>query len=634
MRELQHQGSPMETGDTGLRIALVNMPFTSSLSPSIQLGLLQAILDSRGIAAKSIYFNLQLAADLGWDVYEALANDRVLLLGEWLFSRAAFDEEAAGSSSYLEAFEAELRKHLSGIGKDLSYLRHLRDHVLPAFIDNCARQVECQHFDVVGFSSIFEQNCAALALARRLKQLTPSLVTVFGGANFEDEMGLEYVRSLPWIDYAVVGEGDEVFPAFLQRLASGEDAGALPGVASRSADGTVRFAGRAPQVTNLDALPAPDYSDYFSTAKQLAMPDAVQGKTITVPFETARGCWWGEKHHCTFCGLNGVGMAFRSKSPDRALKEIDTLAQRHDIYKLVAVDNILDLRYIKNVFEELAKRRIDYTFFYETKANLSSEQLKQLAQGGVRHLQPGIESLNTNILKIMRKGTTGINNVRALKWGLYYGIFMHWNILLGFPGESGEDYDQQIATMRLISHLQPPSSIGPIWLERFSPFFSEREKLGMTNVRPEPAYRYVYPEFLDLDRIAYFFSYDAKGVVPASYYDEMTDHVKAWQEQWSRAQPPFLVYQKGTGRLTVTDARQPGPSRILSFGELSASIYEYCVPVARGFSQITEYLNREMALDVDEETVQGSLDEFHSHGLMLKENETHLSLALPVNSNW
>ena len=58
---------------------------------------------------------------------------------------------------------------------------------------------------------MFVQNAAALALARLLKERHPQLITVFGGANFDGEMGLEYVRALPWIDYAVLGEADETF---------------------------------------------------------------------------------------------------------------------------------------------------------------------------------------------------------------------------------------------------------------------------------------------------------------------------------------------------------------------------------------------------------------------------------------
>jgi ribosomal peptide maturation radical SAM protein 1 len=617
------------------RVALVNAPFTSCRSPSIQLGLLRAILTGHGINSKSFYFNLQLGAALGWDIYEVLCNDRTLLLGEWLFSRAAFGTDAPAGNVYLDQFQAELNEQLKVIERDKEYLLDLRERVLPAFVEECLDREDWTCFDVIGFSSIFEQNCAALALARRLKARAPRLVTVFGGANFEDEMGLEYVRTMPWIDYAVIGEGDEVFPALLKSLAVSEDPGSdLPGVISRATDGSVRFAGRAPQVSDLDGLPEPDYTEFFSTAKDLDMPAMVRNKSISIPFETARGCWWGAKHHCTFCGLNGLGMAFRSKSPERALRGIAELAERYAIYQLVAVDNILDLRYVHGVFEPLAKRRQDYTFFYETKANLSHEQLKWLALGGVRHLQPGIESLSSHVLKLMRKGTTAIQNVCLLKWALYHGISAHWNVLVGFPGERSEDYVDQFAICRLISHLQPPDSVGRIWLERFSPNFTDRMKLGITNVRPEPAYVHVYPGDLDLNRIAYFFAYEATDVVSMSEHKEFMEYVETWQQAWKTTEPPFLAYQRGAGRLTVTDGRQSGSSQAFSFGEFGARVYEYCAARPRGMDQIVESLHDAPELEVNQSTVQTALDEFTSLGLMMEENSQYLSLALPVNPNW
>ncbi len=45
---------------------------------------------------------------------------------------------------------------------------------------------------------------------------------------------------------------------------------------------------------------------------------------IFVPYETSRGCWWGQKKHCTFCGLNPLGMNYRAKSPERAVEIIDS----------------------------------------------------------------------------------------------------------------------------------------------------------------------------------------------------------------------------------------------------------------------------------------------------------------------
>src|SRR3977135_2135675 len=47
--------------------------------------------------------------------------------------------------------------------------------------------------------------------------------------------------------------------------------------------------------------------------------------------ESSRGCWWGEKHHCTFCGLNGSFMEFRSKSPDQFVDELLAMTERYHV---------------------------------------------------------------------------------------------------------------------------------------------------------------------------------------------------------------------------------------------------------------------------------------------------------------
>ena len=77
-----------------LRVALVNMPFASTRYPSIQLGLLQAILTARGIPTVSHYFNLSFAARIGWMLYENLTEGQAYGIGDWIFSRAAFGNDA------------------------------------------------------------------------------------------------------------------------------------------------------------------------------------------------------------------------------------------------------------------------------------------------------------------------------------------------------------------------------------------------------------------------------------------------------------------------------------------------------------------------------------------------------------
>ena len=106
----------------------------------------------------------------------------------------------------------------------------------------------------------------------------------------------------------------------------------------------------SPPIEDLDALPYPDYGDYF------AQMSPAQAETIPrqLAVETARGCWWGAKKHCTFCGLNGATLAFRSKSPDRAYDEITTLCRRYGTATVNCVDNILDPAYIETLFPRLA----------------------------------------------------------------------------------------------------------------------------------------------------------------------------------------------------------------------------------------------------------------------------------------
>lgn len=618
----------------GMRVCLVNMPFASTRRPSIQLGLLQAILADAGNSVTTRYFNLELGAMIGWDRYESLCHARDMLLGEWLFGRAAFGSDAPPPETFVGRQRAELDALRTELGYDLDHLTELREADLPRFVDDCAEQVDWSRYDVVGFSSIFEQNCAALALARRLKARFPELVTVFGGANFDDEMGLEYVRALPWIDYAVVGEGDRAFPALLSRLATGGDPAELPGVASTAADGTVRFRGRAPQVADMDALPEPDYSAYFDAAERLGLPRVVRGQVVSLPVESARGCWWGAKHHCTFCGLNGVDMAFRSKSPPRFLSGIDNLALRYDTYAFLSVDNILDQRYLTGVFEPLARQCKDYTFFFEVKSSLSREHLRTLAEGGVRILQPGIESLSTRLLGLMRKGATELQNVRFLKWSRYYGLIATWNLLLGFPGEHVEDYRHQVRTIRLIRHLCPPGHVGRIRLDRFSPYFTEGADMGFHRVRPLPAYADIYPGFVDHPSIAYSFSYDAPGTLPEDAYQEIKEAVCEWQRAWEGDAPPSLIFQRGAGRLTVTDTRPGKVPRVTSFGELEARVYEAVTPSAHSADRVRELLRRDNREDTDPETIQQILDRYQELGLVLEENGAYLGLALPANANW
>ena len=602
-----------------LSAAVVSAPFMDRCRPSIQAGLLAAIARRHGFGASTLHLNLDLAARIGVADYDKIAAFRGRMLGDWLFSVAAFGAAAPDPDG---AMLAELAVDLDGI--EVSRLMEIRSDVVPAYLDDMVADEHWSGVAVAGFTSTYQQNNASFALASRLKARWPHLVTIFGGANFDGEMGPEYVRTVDAIDFAVVGEGDTAFPELLQAIAQDTDPGAVAGVARR-VGGEVVLTAPAPPLAALDQLPDPTYDEYFERAEHLGLLAGAQRRHIPIPFESARGCWWGQKHHCTFCGLNGSTMTFRSKSPGRVAGELARQSRRHGSFSFGAVDNIIDVGYLDTLLPALRDTGTDYDIFYEIKANLTRPQLKLLAEAGVRRLQPGLESLSSHVLGLMRKGIRAIQNVNTLRWARYYGIDVQWNLIWGFPGELASDYADQAALVPHLTHLQPPGGGGRIWLERFSPLYVERATLGI-RAEPEASYRYVYPSTVDLERIAYFFDYELPDPLPTEAYAPLAGAAQSWAQAWRTDGQPFLEARFAPDYLQVTDARHVGREAISTFYDDIAEVYRACMDRPTTAQAVSAVLPSGLPA----EAVQEVMIEFEQRGLMLLDGTWALSLALPA----
>jgi ribosomal peptide maturation radical SAM protein 1 len=594
--------------------------------PSIQLGLLKSLAAAHGFPARTLHAYLMLAAKMGVEYYQLLAEHRGPMLGEWLFSLDAFRDAAPDPDSRMLEELADGLAHLAASPAELrERLIRIRQVDIPTYLDTLVETFPWHEATVVGFSSTFQQNTASLALARRLKERYPHIFTVFGGANFDGDMGPEYVRAFDCIDAAVIGEGDDAFPRLLSALAGGTDLSTIPGVALR-ADGRVKVTPPLPPTPRLDDLPTPDYEEYFRLAEDLGILPRVGHRKVWLPIETSRGCWWGEKHHCTFCGLNATTMQFRSKSPQRVLDELAEQARQYRSFSFEAVDNVLDMAYLKKLFPLLAASDAGYDFFYEVKANQSREQVKLMAQAGVTEIQPGLESLSSNVLRLMRKGVRAVQNVNLLRWSQYYGIRVWWNLLWGFPGETEQDYAQQAAVVPHLLHLQPPASANRIWLERFSPLFTGRDTDQLPGRTPERSYRYVYPREVDLERVAYFFDYETEHGLPDHAYTGVRHAVEAWSGAWRADKPPAMTYWSAPRFVQIGDHRQPGQEGTYTFEDTLADLYLACTDKPTTAAAVRRKLN----LRLPSEAIQEIFGEFQQRGLMFLDGELALALALPA----
>jgi ribosomal peptide maturation radical SAM protein 1 len=317
---------------------------------------------------------------------------------------------------------------------------------------------------------------------------------------------------------------------------------------------------------------------------------------------------------------------FRAKSAERVREELAQQARRYRSFNFEAVDNILDPAYLRELFPALVAEGSDYRMFYEVKANLTRAHLRLLAQAGVDRIQPGIESLSSRVLGLMRKGVRAAQNVAVLKWARYYGIEVAWNILWGFPGETERDYTGQAAVVPHLVHLRPPAAASRIWLERFSPLFTEAEAFGVRDRRPEASYRYVYPETVDLDRVAYFFDYEVADALPDSAYDPLRGAVRDWTEAWQGQRPPELTYASAPGFLQIYDGRHAETAGTYTFDGPLADIYLACGDRPTTASAV----HRRLGLELPVEEVVEALAEFGRRGLMFLDGDLAVALALPA----
>lgn len=608
---------PLGTGDVrDVRVLLVAMPF-GALRPAIGVSLLKAHLTALGATTRVEYLNLRFARRVGAADYRFVAEQAPSqsLGGDWVFSAALFGERPEADAAYFADYRERFPRSAS-FARAPAILRRCRTHVEP-FLEAVLDGIAWGDYDVVGFTSTFTQHVAALALARRVKERFPELVLAFGGANCEGEMGLQLHRSFDFVDLVCSGEADLTFPLVVERLAAGGDLGSVPGLVSRDAARPMLSPRR---VQDLDQLPHPDYGDYY---EQVGAARKAGARTALVLMETSRGCWWGEKHHCTFCGLNGMSMAFRSKSAERALREILEQCERYDARFVEMVDNILDMRYFGDLLPELRRRELKVGLFYETKANLSKEQLRLLRDAGVASIQPGIESFSTDVLRIMRKGTSAAQNVQILKWCKELGIDVYWNLLYGFPGEDPDAYAETARIIDAVHHLAPPYGVGAIRLDRFSPNFVAAEELGLVDVRPDRSYACIYDLPQDeLNGLAYYFEHAyADGRDPQDYMAAALDAVTRWHEESGTR---GLVYADHGTSLGIWDFRKAAARTLTILEGHERELYLYCDRY-RSRAQVDAFLAER---GVGAAAAADLLERLDHERLMLEVDGRHLSLAV------
>lgn len=596
------------------------MPFADAGRPAMGVSLLKAEAREAGFTATIEYFNLALAEIIGHEIYQQISNTLPpeLLVGEWFFADDVFGAAIPDEYEYVQKVLLEV---LGPKNEIVEGVIEARKKGRDKYLDECVSKIVEKSPRIVGFTTTFHQTCACLAVARRLKDLPHPPVIVFGGGNCEGEMGHQMIQSFPWIDYVCCGEADISFIKLLEQLLKEAPPAPIPGVLKR---GESDVEAKSEAIQDLDALPMPDFDEYYERLRSSPLAGKVDAFLI---LETSRGCWWGAKHHCTFCGLNGDTMAFRSKSPERAFLEMEYLSSRYNTQRLGCVDNILDMRYVDTLFPKLAESGLELQLFYELKANLRYDQLVKLRRGGLQQIQPGIESFSDQVLSLMDKGCTAFQNIQLLRWCEELGINAAWNLLAGFPGESPSEYDKMAELIPLLTHLNPPCSSSRIRLDRFSPFHARSEQYGFHRMRPSRAYFFVFPlGRRELSRLAYFFDFDYEdGRHPEVYLEPVQREIRRWWEARGTDEDkrPKLDARFDGDTVVVTDTRPAARAPSHELNGIEAKVFAEC-----DVATTLPALARRLDAVGDEVGLRATLADLQKRGLVAESGGHYLSLAV------
>jgi ribosomal peptide maturation radical SAM protein 1 len=610
------------------RIALFSTPWPLYNRPSIQLGTLKAYLRSiyPDMQVENHHIYLKLAESIGYRQYHEISKRTwlaetvyaALLYPERLQQIEKLFHQQSGRKSSLRAV---------GLGRLTARVKKISDDFI-----NSRNWGDCL---LAGFSVSLCQLTSALYFIKRIKEKFPKLLIVIGGSTFSGSATGDFFKLFPAVDAVINGEGELPFSQLIACLIKFPRLSDVPPIKGLSTPEAAKdhqaFVGFQ-QIASLDALPPPDYDDYFDLLRSL---DSQNSFFPVLPIETSRGCWWrqsgvsGKATGCAFCNLNLQWEGYRTKAPSQVVDEINHLTAKHQTLSVSMVDNVLPRKTSTEVFAKLDRVEKNLRLFSEIRATTSWAELKVMGKAGMQEVQIGIEALSTPLLKKLHKGTSAIQNLEIMKNCEALGIENISNLILYFPGSDERDVALTLQSIEFALPYRPLKTAG-FWLGRGSPVWCNPKAYGIRAVFNHPNWAVLFPRKTCRNL----------GFMIQAYRGDLGYQRKIWQPVKKKVAIWHKIYtdlHQGPSRSPILSLRDGGDFLIIRQRRLATEplnhrltgtsrlIYLYCSH-HRSLKKI-----RDRFPAFAEDKIVAFLKMMVEKKLMFEENDRYLSLAVPVN---
>ncbi|MDH5443182.1 MAG: radical SAM protein [Candidatus Hadarchaeaceae archaeon] len=308
-------------------------------------------------------------------------------------------------------------------------------------VEKIVERVKRENPGVLGVSTLTPTFKQGIKIASAIKAELPDLKIILGNYHAT----FTYKRLLtkyPFVDYVVLGEGEQIFLELVNALEKNEGTKKIKGIAFRH-DGRVVKTPPRQFIQNLDELPLPDRTlleqEYHSEVVGML---GSSGKFTTVL--TSRGC----PYNCRYCACSAFSLRkARFRSPEAVVAEMGLL-QMEGYEEVGFVDDnlLLDQHRMEKICDLLKENGIKLTLWAEGRVDQASrEVLRKFARVGCKTIYFGVESGNQKVLNYYGKNISPELSRKAMRNCKDAGIEnIIGSFIVGAPIETREDVQRTL----------------------------------------------------------------------------------------------------------------------------------------------------------------------------------------------
>jgi len=286
--------------------------------------------------------------------------------------------------------------------------------------------------DIVGLSSLTPTIRLAYKAARAVKAVDEGIKVVMGGVHVTF-LWREVLEECPYVDYVVLGEGEESMPRLVEALEGKAELSEVQGIALRNESGEAVWTGPWRPV-DLEKLPPP--------ARQLLPMDkyTVFGKPVRVVHVMAsRGCPYG----CIFCATSYYfGRRVRYRRVEQVLDEVAECVDKYKTKTFAFTDDELTInrRWMESFIKGLRERGLDIQWSCGARVDSVDERLlAKMFSSGCTMIYFGVESGSQETINKIGKRIDLKQAERVFEVIKRMGGSAVATFILGLPWETVDD---------------------------------------------------------------------------------------------------------------------------------------------------------------------------------------------------